>query len=835
MTDNKGGQDGSYNESTIKVLEGLLAVRKRPDMYIGDTYEYGLHHLVYEVVDNAIDEAQNGHADKVSVVINPDGSISVTDNGRGIPVGVMKSEGKPAVEVVMTKLHAGGKFEGSNYKVSGGLHGVGVSCVCALSDWMEVEVALDGKLHMIRFEQGVTAMPLKVLGETEAQGTKVTFAPDPTIMEVTEFKAETLMTRLRELAYLNSGTNITFRDERAEDAETHDFFYAEGVRDFVRNLNKGKDVVHEEIIYFNVDHPIARDNGKTDTYQVEVGLQYNNSYSEVVLSFANTIKTIEGGTHLSGFKTALTSALNTYAKQGNLLKDGKQLSGEDFREGLAAVVSVRLPDPKFESQTKIKLSNRDAQTAVQQISYEQLKIFLEENPSVAKAVIRKAVDASAAREAARHARELVRRKGVLSGGGLPSKLSDCSSRNRESTEVYLVEGDSAGGSAKQGRDRSFQAILPLKGKILNVEKARIDKMLAHEEIKTIITALGTGIGGEDFDIERLRYGKIIIMTDADVDGSHIRTLLLTFFYRHMPELIESGHVFIAQPPLFRVKRKNKERYVLTEEQMQAELTTLGLEGTTLTVQATPGHPDEDRVLTGADLAAVVDIVSKLDTKEMVVRRYGDVLGDFLRLARGEEYKLPRFRITYGDNTRFFYEFEEFTAWRAEMEKEAGRAWKVSDDDAPANERSEADAVLTEMFGMPEISRLLLRLREFGFAASDFEFSSDETPPDVADDFRFLVKAGEDSRLIPTLRHLPEVVRSLGKKGIDVQRYKGLGEMNPEQLWDTTMDPARRTLLRVRLDDVAETDQIFSILMGSEVEPRRQFIETNALAAKQLDV
>ena len=834
MTDTPRGQ-GEYNESAITVLEGLDAVRKRPDMYIGDTYEYGLHHLVYEVVDNAIDEAQNGHADRVTVVVNADGSISVSDNGRGIPVGIMESEGKPAIEVVMTKLHAGGKFEGNNYKVSGGLHGVGVSCVCALSEWMEVEVARKGKLHLIRFEKGHTAQPLRVLGETESRGTKVTFSPDPEIMEVTEFKGETLVTRLRELAFLNSGTHITFRDDRAETPETLSFHYTEGVKDFVRNLNKGKEVVHEEVIYFSVEHPIEREHGKVETYQVEVGLQYNNSYSEVVLSFANTIKTIEGGTHLSGFKTALTSALNNYAKQENFLKDGKQLSGDDFREGLAAVISVRLPEPKFESQTKIKLSNRDAQTAVHQITYEQLRTYLEENPTVAKNIIRKAVDAATAREAARRARELVRRKGVLSGGGLPGKLSDCSSRDRDRSEVYLVEGDSAGGSAKQGRDRSFQAILPLKGKILNVEKARIDKMLSHEEIKVIITALGTGIGAEDFDLSKLRYGKIIIMTDADVDGSHIRTLLLTFFYRHMPELIENGHIYIAQPPLFRVKRKSQERYVLTEEQMHKELTALGLEGAELRVRGTPAHPQAERVIKGPDLAALVDIMARLDGKELIVRRYGMALPNFLLLAQGEEARLPRFQVTQGAVVQHFYDLDSFAAWRAKAEEQLQRPMKVCDDEALAKDRAEADAVISEMFGMGELSKLLIRLREFGFTSSNFDFSSDETKPDLPDDFPYVVQAGDETRPISCLRELPEAIRTMGKKGIDVQRYKGLGEMNPEQLWDTTMDPKRRTLLRVKLADLAETDQIFTILMGSEVEPRRDFIERNALAVRQLDV
>jgi DNA gyrase subunit B len=826
----------SYNASKIRVLEGLDAVRKRPDMYIGDTYEYGLHHLVYEVVDNSIDEVQNGHADEIKVVINADGSISVADNGRGIPVDMMEEEGKPAVEVVMTKLHAGGKFDGDNYKVSGGLHGVGVSCVCALAEWMEVDVYRNGKIHRIVFERGHTKEPLRVLGDSEQRGTKITFRPDPTIMEVTTFSADTLSTRLRELAFLNSGAKITLRDDRVQNAEAHAFYYPDGVKDFVRFLNTGKDLVHEDVIYFKsetVVKPTAEDSrGREETYQVEIGLQYSTSYAEIVYSFANTIKTIEGGSHLSGFKAALTSALNNYAKQQNLLKDDRTLSGDDFREGLAAVVSLRLPFPKFESQTKIKLSNRDAQAVVQQVVYEQLRIFLEENPGVAKSIIRKAVEASAAREAARKAREMVRRKGALSGGGLPTKLADCSSKDKERSELYLVEGDSAGGSAKQGRDRSYQAILPLKGKILNVEKARIDKMLGHEEIKIIITALGCGIGSGDFDITKLRYGKLIIMTDADVDGSHIRTLLLTFFYRHMPELIEQGYVYIAQPPLFRVKKGSQERYVLTEDEMERELMSLGLDSARLEVRQDGGEP---RILTKGDLAAVVDIVSRLDGKEAQVRRSGLGFAEFLAMAEEEGLGLPAYRVDYAGDVRFFRSMDAFDVWRAEQERAGGRTLKVCEDDASAEERAESDVILTEIYGAEEVTRLLLRLREFGFSGRDFDPPADVPISDSSEDWPLLVATDKDSRRQFRLRDVPVAVRVLGKRGIDITRYKGLGEMNPEQLWETTMDPSCRTLLRVRLDDMAETDRIFTILMGNDVEPRRKFIEDNALSVKQLDI
>jgi DNA gyrase subunit B len=830
MTSSEHPGATDYTASNIRVLEGLDAVRKRPDMYIGDTYEYGLHHLVFEVVDNSVDEVQNGHANEIRVTLHADGSLSVYDNGRGIPVDMHAEEKKPAVEVVMTKLHAGGKFDGDNYKVSGGLHGVGVSCVCALAAWMEVEVYRDGKVHIIRFERGHTADPLRVLGRTDLRGTKVTFKPDPEIMEVTVFNADTIAHRLRELAFLNPGCTITMKDERAAEVVVQTFHYADGVREFVRSLNKGKELVHPEPIYFRVEHKVEGEGRKPEIYEVEVGIQYNTSYSDIVYSFANTIKTIEGGTHLSGFKTALTSALNNYARQENLLKDGTQLTGDDFREGLVAVVSLRLPDPKFESQTKIKLANRDAQTVVQQVVYERLRTHFEENPAVARAIIKKAVDAAAAREAARRARELVRRKGALNGAGFSNKLADCTSRDRERSEIYLVEGDSAGGSAKQGRDRAYQAILSLKGKILNVEKARIDKMLGHEEIKAIISSLGTGIGSDEFDLEKLRYGKVIIMTDADVDGSHIRTLLLTFFYRHMPKLIESGRVYIAQPPLFRVKKKSQERYVRTEEEMEQELMQLGLEGARLRARG-----DGDRVVEGPPLAALVDVVARLDQKEVQVRRAGLQLGDFLRRASGDELALPHFRVDIRGEVQYVLDASALEALRAARETVLGRPARIAAEDAPAAERAEADLVLTEIYGTKEMSRLLRELRDTGFTVADFDFASSDRVPDSAEEFRFVVETEDDTLAIPRLRDLPRAVRQLGKKGIDVQRYKGLGEMNPEQLWETTMDPRNRTLLRVKLDDVGETDQIFSVLMGNEVEPRRQFIETNALFVKQLDV
>ena len=725
----------NYNAENIQVLEGMEAVRKRPAMYIGDTGERGYHHLVYEVVDNSIDEALAGYCSMIDVIINPDGSLTVQDNGRGIPVDMHPTQKKPAIEVVLTVLHAGGKFDGSNYKVSGGLHGVGVSCVNALSEWMKVEVKRSGKIHQMEFSRGLVTKKLEIVGECgDETGTKVTFFPDHSIFSCRAFKWEILTARLRELAFLNKGVTIHFRDDEGEAHHEETFHYEGGIDEFVEYLNTAKKAI-SPVIHFEGSRE-----GTTGTVQAEVSLQYNDSYSTLEQTYCNNIRTVEGGTHLSGFRRALTSTINKYGADNKLIKEKDNLTGDDMREGLTVVVSVKVPQPQFEGQTKTKLGNGEVDGIVGSIVSDKLMTFFEENPSVAKVVIEKTLLAARAREAARAARESTRRKGVMDGLSLPGKLKDCSERDPAKTELYLVEGDSAGGSASTGRDRATQAILPLRGKVINVEKARIDRVLANSEIRTLITAIGCGYG-EEWDIAKARYHKIVIMTDADVDGAHIRTLLLTFFYRKMPELIERGYVYLAQPPLYKVERKQKTEYVLTDGELTQKLLTLGL--------------DDFEVKNKAGEA-----LDKEKAKELLT-----LLAEIEATAKMVEER--------------GYKAEEL----------------VGDESAQGS-------------GASMLKKEFQSLSAYGYAPGDW-FGGD-------------------------LKKLLDDVRAHGKVGLSIYRFKGLGEMDAEELYDTTMNPEKRHMLRVKLSDAVAADRMFSLLMGDEVEPRRKFIEENALNVRNLD-
>jgi len=816
------GRPGGYSAESIQVLKGLEAVRKRPDMYIGDRHARGLHHLVYEAVDNAVDEAMAGYCTKIDVVIHADGSVSVADNGRGIPVGMHKTEKKPAVEVALSMLHAGGKFDHASYKVSGGLHGVGVSCVTALSEWLEAEVRCDGHVWKIEFARGKKSSSLRKVGKSAKTGTKISFRPDPEIFADPVFKYDILAGRLKELAYLNEGLEISLADERTEQAET--YRYKEGVRAFVKHLGAGKNAVHRGVIYF-------RKEDEESGSMVEVAMQYNDSYNENILCFANNINTIEGGTHLSGFKSALTRTLNYYARKANLLKSTTP-SGDDLREGLVAVVNVRVRDPQFEGQTKTKLSNSEVGTLVETVTNEMLGTYLEENPGTAKKIVGKAVQAAAAREAARKARDLVRRKGALASGNLPGKLADCSERDPLLTELFLVEGDSAGGNAKQGRDRRTQAILPLRGKILNVEKARIDKMLAHQEIFLIIQALGTGIGGEEFDITKLRYNKIIIMTDADVDGSHIRTLLLTFFFRQLLDLIREGHIYVAQPPLYRVRRKKHEEYVLSDREMKATLLRLGIEGQALLVR--PRGKGRQATIAGAKLAELGGLLAELEEMVRFVERRGTAFDEFLTL-RDKRGNLPNWCIRV--NGEFRYVFSEEEGFKL-LEAEARRRLAEAGNSRP--KRPEVDQALEELpepeelFDVKELNRLIRKLETRGLSMEDWHVGPEEHLGEKAE-YRFALASDDQQRGVACIRDILPAIRQQGQRGLELQRYKGLGEMNAGQLWETTMDPARRVLKRVTLTDMASADQMFTVLMGEVVETRREFIERHALEARNLDV
>ncbi len=823
----EGPSEQRYDATSIKVLEGLEAVRKRPAMYIGDTSAGGLHHLVYEVVDNSIDEALAGECGWIKVVLHADQSVTVIDDGRGIPVDFHESEGKSALEVILTKLHAGGKFDKKSYQVSGGLHGVGVSVVNALTERLEVEVYRNNLVYRQTFARGGPTSELKEMGASDRRGTKVSFKPDTEIFEETDFSADVLAKRLRELAYLMGSRDLRIEFESEVDGRRDLFHYPEGLRAFVADLNANREPVHPEVIHFEKE-----DAG----HVVEVALQYNDGYQENLFSFVNNIHTIEGGTHLSGFKTALTRILNAYGKNQNLFKDGIPPQGDDYREGLTAVISVKVPDPQFESQTKIKLGNREVQGIVESIVGEQLGTYLEEHPPSAKAIVNKAITASRAREAARRSRDLVRRKGALASGNLPGKLADCQSRDREETEIYLVEGDSAGGSAKQGRDRKFQAILPLKGKILNVEKARVDRMLNHSEIQTIITALGTGIGTEDFDIEKLRYGKVIIMTDADVDGSHIRTLLLTFFFRHMKGLIENGNIFIAQPPLYRIRRKKVEEYVHSDKNMKLALVQLGTDG------AVVEHLSSGRRFGDGELQELMRLVIRFEElgRAITPNRRGIGFRSYLDKRCETGGRLPSHHLRTQGISSFFKDAESLQAHIHELTAEDPEL-KVVDASEFFDTETDGEqriAVLYEFSERFEIEKCVHRLEnEFGLTIEDYrEPKIDaENEEEVAVPPRFRVEADGTQHETASLLSTLESIRKIGAKDIDIQRYKGLGEMNPDQLWDSTMNPETRTIYRVKLEDGFEADRMFSILMGAGVEPRREFIERHALEVRNLDV
>jgi DNA gyrase subunit B len=795
----QNGTQNSYNADSITVLEGLSAVRVRPAMYIGSTDVRGLHHLVYEVMDNSIDESMAGYCDRITVTIHLDNSVTISDNGRGIPVDIHPKEGRPAVEVVMTVLHAGGKFDNNAYKVSGGLHGVGVSVVNALSEFLEVTVRRDGKKYQQRYERGVPVTPLTVIGDSDATGTTIRFRPDEDIFETVQFSYDILRKRFEELAYLNSGLEIDFRDDRSQQRET--FHVDGGLAQFVRDINSGESVIHD----------IIAGDGEADGVMVQFALQYNAKYKEEVLTFANNIRTREGGKHLEGFRTALTRAINTYIEKSDLAKKYKQkLSGDDVREGLSAVISVKLPMPQFEGQTKTKLGNSEVAGIVNRIVYDCISVFFEENPKDAKAIVEKAVDAARAREAARKAKELVRRKGALSDHALPGKLADCQSKNPEESELYIVEGDSAGGSAKQGRDPRYQAILPLRGKILNVEKTRMDKMLGNKEIRALITAMGPGIGEEDKDISKLRYHKIVIMTDADVDGAHIRTLLLTFFFRQYPELIDGGHIFIAQPPLYRVHKGDFERFIKDEDELSRFL--LGRIGEDLVVSA------GEREFRGQELIRLVESIRLFETRIAEAVAYGIPEALLQAILRFERRIAP----------------DEFAGESVPVDFSSYLATAGYDIVVEAEEE-EDETRLYVLFENASRSRFRLGIEFFHSKVYRRAFESRKELDGLCAPFQFMLQKKEESRPIEGLFELLQAVMDEAHKGINIQRYKGLGEMNPEQLWKTTMNPENRTFLKVNVDDVSEAGDIFSDLMGEKVEPRREFIERNALSVRELDI
>jgi len=818
-----------YDASSITVLEGLQAVRERPGMYIGDTSTNGLHQLIYEVVDNCIDEAMAGHCTEINVILHEDGSATIVDNGRGIPVGRHEKESKKqgrevsAVEVVMTILHAGGKFDKNTYKVSGGLHGVGVSCVNAVSKKLQVQIHQNGTQYEIDFARGKVSSPLKVVGETKERGTKVTFWPDEQIFSVLEFDYDILAKRLRELAFLNRGIFIKFKDERDPSKEPVVFNYEGGISSFVSYLNENKNSLFDKPIFISGEKELH-----DGPVEFEVALQWNDTYTETIHSFVNNIATRQGGTHVTGFSAALTRSLNGYIKGNNLLKNSKvSVTGDDMREGLVAVLSIKIANPQFEGQTKQRLGNSEVASVVQQIVGEHLSTYLEENPSISKTIVDKAILAAQAREAARKARELTLRKTVLDSGRLPGKLADCQERDPEKCEIYIVEGDSAGGSAKLGRDRRYQAILPIRGKILNVEKARLEKVLKNEEVGTMISAFGCGIGKNNFDVTKLRYHKIIIMTDADVDGSHIRTLLLTFFYRHMLELIENNYVYIAQPPLYRVSRKKVSRYIHSEREMDEYLLSLGMSDVDIRLAS------HNEALETDEFKTLVYAILEVELLINSIERKGVPYREFLT-SKNEDGEFPSYLVRIGDSTRFAHTPEQLADLQHEFEAEQKKRFEETIASIPEAELTEEMKQFTpkklsflELYEPGKLLGIKEKLAQFNFSLEQYTVADGK----LLD----IVEENEQANPVFLLKELVEFLRENGRKGVEVQRYKGLGEMNADQLWETTMDPEKRTLIQVTLPDVVAADHMFTMLMGEEVAPRRAFIETHALSVKNLDI
>jgi DNA gyrase subunit B len=831
-----------YDAAQIDKLEGLEAVRKRPGMYIGDPDERGLHHMVFEVLDNSIDEHLAGYCTKIEVTVHVDGSVSVRDNGRGIPVDMHPKFKMPAVELVLTNLHAGGKFGQGAYKYSGGLHGVGAKCVNALSDWFKVEVSRDGKVYAMGFERGKTTQKLEIIGEVKNRkttGTLITFVPDPTIFTITtEFKFERLASRLRELAFLNPGLDITLTDERGDSPKKETFLYKHGIEEFVKQLGENKQVIHPK--------PVVLSRQRDEVF-VDVVLQYNDSYNDQILPFANSIPNPDGGTHLTGFRTALTKAVNQYAKSNGLLKDkDPAISGDDVREGLICVLSIKLPNPRFESQTKVKLVNTEIDGIVSSVVYDGLMTFFDQNPPIAKRIFDKVLTAARAREAARKARETIR-KGALTGGGLPGKLADCSERDPDLTELYIVEGDSAGGSAKQGRDRRYQAILPIRGKLINVEKARLDQALKNTEIQSMITAIGTGIGKPrdentakdeaSFDITKLRYGRIIIMTDADVDGSHIRTLLLTFFYRQMTELVRAGKIYIAQPPLYQIKRKKREEYVDDDIQLNKILISLGAEDVRLKNLA------DNKELSAAQLKDILESLEKLAKLSESVRRHGGDFESYLAARDPKSGRLPahlvKVREGNEESVRYFHDQREVREFHEEnldlnlFDAEMGQELlPLTTAPVKSNGGVRRRAKLVELHESATIQKIIAELGRKGLKVDHYAASDHPI-------FELIEGEGEKAVTHP-LFSIPEIhqkIVEIGRRGVQIKRFKGLGEMNAKELFNTTMDPEKRKLLKVDLNDdnAVDADKMFTILMGDVVEPRRQFIEDNALNVRNLDV